>query len=87
MYALAKRLSRLKRLRQSLGNRDDEGKERVKKLVFKHGQKQLYTCIILFSTFLTSTARLVRIQGRWSWGRGPLAPPPPPKFLEQKCFV
>ena len=34
MYALAKRLSRLKRLRQSLGNRDDDGKERVKKIGF-----------------------------------------------------
>ena len=74
--ALAKQLSRLKCLRQSLGSRDDDGKERVKKLVFKHGQKQLCAYVILFSTFLTSTARLVSTQRRWSWGRGALDPPP-----------
>ena len=83
--ALAKQLSRLKRLRQSLGSRDDDCKERVKKLVFKHGQKQLCTCIILFSTFLTSTARLVRMQGRWSWGRGALDTPPS-HFSRGKMF-
>ena len=39
----------------------------------------------LFDTFLTSTARLVRIQGRWSWGRGALDPPPS-HFSRGKMF-